>query len=136
MAEEELPNCDILKVNYHCDMLSVIELAEAIASNNKPVSAVFPEGTVVIKELSIPKDNQSGYYTVRMSFKTEHPAAVWADLVDQNNKRIWKSAVRRSPDTFIKSFHHSGLKKLKVRRFDSSKFDLTSEIFEVFWSGV
>lgn len=134
MAEEELPpNCDVLNVKYHCDTLSVIELEKAIAVNNKPVSAVHPEGTVVIKELRIPEGKQSGYYSVRMSFKTEHPAAVWADLVDQDDKRIWKSAVRRSPDTFVKSFSASELKKLKVRRFDSSSFDLTSEIFEVYW---
>ncbi|GAI15109.1 unnamed protein product [marine sediment metagenome] len=135
MAEEEIPaNCDVLYVKYHCDTLRVIELAEeAIAINNKPTSAVFPEGTVVIKELNIPKDKQYGYYTVRMSFTTEHPAAVWADLVDQHDKRIWKSAVKTSPATFIKSFHSGDLKRLKVRRFDSGKFSLTSVIFEVYW---
>jgi hypothetical protein len=53
MAEEEIPaNCDVLRIKYHCDTLSVIEL--------------------------------------------------------------WKSVVKTSPSTFIKSFHSSDLKKLKV----------------------
>ena len=120
--------------DYHSTItLTPAELAEPIASNNKPTSAVFPEGTVVIKELNILEGKQSGYYTVIMSFTSEYPAAVWADLVDQDDKRIWKSAVKASPSTFKKSFHSSDLKKLKVRRFDSGKFTLTSEIFEVYW---
>ena len=136
MSEKIAEYCDVLSVKHHCEILSVVKLAEPVASNNKPIAAVFPEGTVVIKELNIPEDKQSGYYTVRMSFSADHPAAVWVDLVDQNDKRLWKSAVKRSPATFVKSFQIGDLKKLKVRRFDSGKFSVTSEVFEVFWRAV
>jgi len=133
---EAAPNCDVLKVKFHCDTLSVLKLEEPVALNNEPISAVFPEGTVVIKELDIPGDKQSGHYTVRMSFSADYPASVWADLVDQNDKRLWKSAIKKSPATFVTSFTRSGLEKLKVRRFDSGKFSVTSEVFEVFWREV
>ena len=136
MSEQIAENCDVLSVKYQCDTLSVVKLAEPIASNNKKIGAIFPEGTVVIKELRIPESKQSGYYTVRMSFSADHPASVWVDLVDQNDKRLWKSPVKRSPATFVKSFQSSDLEKLKVRRFDSGKFSVASEVFEVFWRAV
>jgi len=134
MAEEAAVNCDVLGVRYPCDILSVRGWGIPIASDNTPVTATFPEGSVIIKELAIPSDNQSGYYTVVMSFKTDHPASVWADLVNQDGKQLWKSGIRRSPDRLVASFHAASLSTLKVRRFDSAKYDLTCETFEVFWS--
>jgi len=106
---------------------------ELIASDSAGKAVEEPSGTQVIKELSIPAGKQSGDYKVRMEFHTPYPGSVIADLVDQNDDRIWLDVVFTTPFTKEATFSRDNLTTLKVRRHESGNLPLTSTTFELYW---
>lgn len=120
-----------------CDVLTVEEKPyELIASNNTPVTVdeMDPGGTLMIKELNIQPDKQSGDYKVVFGLETDYPGYYQLYvLTDQDDTSLDYGFITVSPFSKTVEFTRTNLTKVKIKRWESGNLPLTSTTFEVYW---